>query len=52
MANYKRSTSAAEVYRRKITETVAQIKNPNILVKIYIVAKTHLEILRKKEQED
>lgn len=36
-------------YREKIIEIVDKIKNPVILMKIYTVAKTHLEIERKKE---
>lgn len=51
MEDYQRSASVTEVYRKKIAETVAQIRNPNILMKIYIVAKTHLEILKEKERE-
>ncbi len=51
MKDYKRSAYATEIYRKKIAETVAQIKNPNILMKIYIVAKTHLETLKEKERE-
>lgn len=39
-------------YRKKIIEMVEKIENPGILKKIYTVVKTHLQILKEKEQED
>lgn len=39
-------------YRRQIVEMLEKIENPTILMKIYTFVKTHLEILREKEQED
>lgn len=41
-----------EYYRQKIIEMVGKINSTTILMKIYTVVKTHLEILREKEQED
>lgn len=41
-----------EYYKSKIIEMVEKIENPAILIKIYTVVKTHLQILREKEQED
>lgn len=41
-----------EYYRQKIIEMVGKINNTTILMKIYTVVKTHLEILSEKEQED
>lgn len=38
-------------YRNGIMETVKRIDDPVILMKIYTVARTHLEIQMKKEQE-
>lgn len=38
-------------YEQMIVEMVEKIKNPVILMKIYTVVKTHLEILREKETE-
>lgn len=38
-------------YRNGIMETVKRIDDPVILMKIYTVARTHLKIRRKKEQE-
>lgn len=39
-------------YRKQIFEMLERIEDPKILIKIYTVVKTHLEILREKEQED
>jgi len=39
-------------YREKIIEMVEKINNQDVLMKIYTVVKTHLEILKEKEQED
>lgn len=39
-------------YRRKIIKMVEKIDNPAVLIKIYTVAKTHLDILREMEQGD
>ncbi len=41
-----------DFYRKQITEMVKEIQNPIILMKIYTVVKTHLEILKEKERED
>lgn len=41
-----------EEYRKKIIEMVERIESKVILKKIYTVVKTHLEILKKKEQGD
>lgn len=41
-----------DYYKQKITELVEKIENPEILMKIYTVIKTHYEILKEKEQED
>lgn len=40
------------IYKGKIIELVEKIENPEILMKIYTVVKTHYEILKEKEQED
>ena len=37
--------------QQEIIEIVEKIKDPKILTKIYTVVKTHLEILKEKEQE-
>lgn len=39
-------------YRRQIVEMVEEIENPMVLVKICTVVRTHLEILKEKEQEN
>ena len=41
-----------EQYKKKIIEMVGKIENPEILMKIYTVIKTHYRILKEKEQED
>ena len=41
-----------EYIKQKIIEMVEKIENPIILTKIYTVVKTHLEILKEREQED
>lgn len=41
-----------DYYRKKIIELVEKISNQDILIKIYTVVKTHVEILKEKEQED
>lgn len=43
------SEDSKQDYKEKIIQIVNTIKNPVILMKIYTVAKTHLEIERKKE---
>lgn len=40
-----------EYYRDKIIGMIGQIESPIILMKIYTFVKTHLEMLREKEQE-
>lgn len=37
-------------YRRQIVEMIEQIENPAILIKIYTVIKTHLEIVKESER--
>lgn len=41
-----------DYYKREIIELVEKINNPEILMKIYTVVKTHLEIVKEKEQKD
>lgn len=41
--------SKAEYFRKRTTEILDEIKDLDVLVKIFSVAKTHLEILREKE---
>ncbi len=36
-------------YEQMIVEMVEKIKNPTVLMKIFTVVKTHLEILRENE---
>lgn len=36
--------------RRRIARMLEQIENPEVLIKIYTVVKTHLEILRQTER--
>lgn len=39
-------------YRKRIIQIVENIDDPKILIKIYTVAKTHLEIQKEMEQGD
>lgn len=41
-----------EYYRKAISEMIEEIESVRILAKIYIFVKTHLRILREKEQEN
>ncbi len=41
-----------EWYKEKIVEMINKISNEDVLKKIYTVVKTHLEILKEKEQEN
>ena len=40
-----------EYYKDKILKMIGEIEDDKILMKIYTVVKTHLKILREKEQE-
>lgn len=46
------SLKERDYYKKKITEMVEKINNQDTIMKIYTVVKTHLEILKEKEQED
>lgn len=39
-------------YKKLIIEMIEKIDNVNVLIKIYTIVKTHLELLRETEAED
>ena len=39
-------------YKQKIIELIEQIENQEVLMKIYTVVKTHLEILKEKKEKE
>lgn len=47
-----KESSKEEIYKYQIIETVGEIEDQEILLKIYTVVKTHLAILKEKEREN
>lgn len=48
----KDEREAQEYYKKAISEMLGEISDVRILIKIYTFVRTHLKMIREKEQEN